>query len=201
MITTVSSLISRLPRLDDRRAWSQFEERYSPVLRRYFRQSGCHVDLASDLTQDTLERVALGLRRGVFRRDMGRLRDWIGGIARNVLRNHRRKSKSQTNLDAVREQFWDDQADPGAEEALLAADARFDTIWVRLRLSALIRLAAQSFDTRSLRCYFLVEVRQLPIKEVARRTHLSESAVFMKRRNVANWMLQVGPRFISSWEA
>jgi len=201
MITTVSSLISRLPQMDDLGAWQQFMERYAPVLRRYFRQAGCRVDLAHDLTQDTLERVALGLRRGAFRREQGRLRDWIGGIARNVLRNHRRKANSRTNADAVATQFWDQQADPQGESELLAADARFDAIWVRARLSALIRLAAQSFETRELRCYFLVEVRRLPIKEVARRTRLSESAVFMKRRNVANWLLQVAPRFVSRWES
>lgn len=201
MITTVSSLISRLPKLDDLGAWQQFEERYSPVLRRYFRQSGCRADLAGDLAQDTLERVALGLRRGAFRREQGRLRDWIGGIARNVLRNWRRKHKAATNADSTAAGFWDQQADPQGERDLLAADERFDAIWVRARLSALIRLAAASFDTRELRCYFLIEVRRLPIKEVARRTRLSESAVFMKRRNVANWLLQVAPRFISRWEA
>jgi RNA polymerase sigma factor (sigma-70 family) len=201
MITTVSSLISRLPKLDDRGAWEQFEERYSPILKRYFRQTGCPYHVSHDLVQDTLERVALGLRRGAFRREQGRLRDWIGGIARNVFRNHRRRAKARTNVDSDVEEFWEQQADPQAESALLEADERFDAIWVRTRLSALIRLAAQSFDTRELRCYFLVEIRRLPIKEVARRTHLSESAVYMKRRNVANWLLQVGPRFISRWES
>ncbi|MCB9851242.1 MAG: sigma-70 family RNA polymerase sigma factor [Phycisphaerales bacterium] len=201
MVTTVSNLLSRLPHLDDRHAWEQFEQRYTPVLRRYFRQSGCGDEVARDLTQDTLERVALGLRRGAFRKDRGRLRDWIGGIARNVLRNYRRKAAPRTNADELKTQFWESHEDEAAENQLLAADRRFDAIWVRQRLSSLIRVAAQSFDLRELRCYFLVEVRKLPIKEVARRTRLSESAVFMKRRNVANWMLQVGPRFISRWES
>jgi RNA polymerase sigma factor (sigma-70 family) len=201
MVTTISNLISRLPRLDDEPAWAEFERRYTPVLRRYFRRAGCQDHLATDLTQDTMERVALGLRRGAFRRDRGRLRDWIGGIARNVLRNYRRKAKPRTNVDEIQTRFWESRPDPDGAAGLLAADQQFDAIWVRSRLSALIRLAAEHFDLRELRCYFLVEVRRLPIKEVARRTRLSESAVFKKRRNVANWMLQVGPRFVSRWES
>jgi RNA polymerase sigma factor (sigma-70 family) len=196
MFTTASILASRLPELGDERAWQVFEARYSPILQRYFRRASCGEHVSGDLAQDTLQRVAEGLRRGTFRRDQGRLRDWIGGGARNVLRNHFRKRQMQTNVDADRTRFWESQEDPDA----LSADAHFDAIWVRARLSALIRLAAEQFDLRDLRCYFLVEIRGLPIKEVARRTRLSESAVFMKRRNIANWLLQVGPRFISRWE-
>ncbi len=200
MFTTVSFLASRLPELGDRHAWEVFNARYSPVLKRYFRAAGCGEHVSRDLAQDTLQRVAEGLHRGRFDRQAGRLRDWIGGVARNVLRNHFRKSGMRTNVDAVRAGFWEDQEDPAASAAILAADERFDAIWVRARLSALLRLAAETFDLRDLRCYFLIEIRKLPIKEVARRTRLSESAVFMKRRNVANWLLQVGPRFVSRWE-
>lgn len=200
MFTTVSFLASRLPELDDRRAWEVFESRYTPLLKRYFVRASCGFDVAHDLAQDTMQRVAAGLRSGRFRRDEGRLRDWIGGIARNVLRNHRRRSDARTNADELQTRFWEQREDPEAEEAQLVADERFDAIWVRARLSGLLRLAAQTFDTRDLRCYFLVEIRRLPIREVAHRTGLSESAVFQKRRSVASWLLAVGPRFVSRWE-
>jgi RNA polymerase sigma factor (sigma-70 family) len=200
MYTTVSFLVTRLPELDDRRAWQVFEERYTPMLKRYFVKSSCGEHVATDLAQDTIQRVAEGLRRGAFQRDQGKLRDWIRGIARNVLRNHFRKFAPRTNADDLQTGFWETREDPAAVKALAAAEDRFDAIWVRTRLAALIRQAAGTFQHRDLRCYFLVEIRKLPIKEVAKRTGLSESAVFQKRRNVANWLLTVGPQFISSWE-
>ena len=200
MYTTVSILVTRLPELENRDAWRLFEQRYTPLLKRYFRKSSCAEDIANDLAQETIQRVAKGLRDGAFHREDGRLRDWIGGISRNVLRNHRRKAKYRANIGQPKTRFWTVQEDPAAEEALQAADERFDAIWVRTRLSKLIRLATETFSTRDLRCYFLVEIQKLPIKEVAHRTGFSETSVYQKRRKVANWFLTFGPRFISKWE-
>ncbi len=200
MFTTVSFLATRLPELSDRRAWRLFEERYTPMLKRYFRKSNCSEHIATDLAQDTIQKVAEGLCQGRFERDKGRLRDWIGGIARNVLYNHRRKGRPMTGADGLRTGFWESREDPAAADEVLAADERFDAIWVRARLSALIRLASKTFELRDLRCYFLVEIRKLPIKVVAQRTGLSETAVYQKRRKVAAWLLAIGPRFISRWE-
>jgi len=200
LFTTVSNLLTRLPQLDDHAAWRTFDRRYSPLLNSYFRKAGAPANIAADLAQETLQRVATGLRAGTFSRDKGRLRHWIGGIARNVLRNHVRKRQVRSNTHRVRTAFWADQADPDAEQVFTESDNRFDAIWVRSRMSNLLRLAAKTFDLRDLRCYFLVEIRRLPIREVARRLSISESAVYQKRRHVANWLLSVGPRFISSWE-
>jgi RNA polymerase sigma factor (sigma-70 family) len=200
MFTTVSFLVSRLPELNDRHAWSLFEQRYTPLLRRYFLKSGCRSEAATDLAQEAIQNVALGLRNGRFRRGEGRLRDWIGGIARNVLRAHRRRTRAESHQAQPATQFWSQQPDPAAEGEVLAADERFDALWVRTRLAALLRLAAERFDRRDLHCYFLVEIRKLPIREAAKRTGLSESSVFQKRRQVAAWLLAVGPRFISRWE-
>ncbi|NOX57799.1 MAG: sigma-70 family RNA polymerase sigma factor [Planctomycetes bacterium] len=199
MFTTVSFLVTRLPELDNRSAWEAFEARYSPMLRRYFKKAGNTSDVAYDLAQDTMQRAVAGLKEGRFEKSSGRLRHWIGGIARNVLRNHRRHASHRASAQ-TKTGFWSSQEDPHAEEERLQADAHFDALWVRHRLSSLLRAASKNFSVKDLRCYFLVEVRGLPIKEVARRTQLSETSVFQKRRRVANWFLAMGPRFISQWE-
>lgn len=200
MFTTVSNLITRLPHLDDHAAWKAFDKRYTPLLNSYFRKSGVPASVATELAQETLQRVATGLRSGDFDRQKGRLRHWIGGISRNVLRNHIRRAVVRSNTHRLRTGLWSDQPDPSAEQSFAESEFRFDAIWVRARMSQLLRLAAQTFDHRDLRCYFLVEIRRLPIREVARRLEMSESGVFQKRRRVANWLLSVGPRFVSSWE-
>ncbi len=199
MFTTVSFLVTRLPELNNRRAWETFEARYTPMLQRYFTKSGCNSEIARDLAQDAIQRAATGLKEGRFEKSSGRLRDWIGGIARNVVRNHHRKA-SLRNSPQPQTGFWSDQEDPQAEEELLRADEQFDALWVRHRLSSLLRVAVKNFSTKDLRCYFLVEVRGLPIKVVAERIGISETSVFQKRRSVANWLLAMGPRFISQWE-
>ncbi len=199
MFTTVSFLVTRLPELNNRRAWETFEARYSPMLQRYFIKSGCNSDVARDLAQDAIQRAATGLREGRFEKSSGRLRDWIGGIARNVVRNHRRRAANRSSAQP-QTGFWSEQEDPSAQEELHRSDEQFDALWVRHRLSSLLRVASTNFSTKDMRCYFLVEVRGLPIRVVAKRIGISETSVFQKRRSVANWLLAMGPRFISQWE-
>lgn len=198
MFTTVSNLLTRLPELNDEAAWQAFEKRYSPMLHLYFKRSVAQRHVVPELTQETMRRVVQGFRDGGFQRSRGKLRNWIAGIARHVLINHLRRSRGE--VSQLQTDFWSEREDPDADGEIAAVDQRFDAVWVRARLSQLIRFARRNFEIRDLKCYFLVEIRKLPIKEVAGRLSLSESAVFAKRRQVANWMMAMGPRFISSWE-
>ncbi|MFH0980358.1 MAG: sigma-70 family RNA polymerase sigma factor [Planctomycetota bacterium] len=200
MFTTVSALLTRLPALQDGQAWEIFNSRYSPMLKRYFSSFGITGEPARDLTQDTIQKAIDGLRSGSYRRDKGRLRDWMGGIARNVLREQWRKARRGGGAVQAQTAFWEGCADPAGEEAVQKADRRFDEIWVRARLCALLRYALQSFRPCELRCYFLVHVHKRPIAQVAERLGMSVSAVYQHRRAVAEWLRSVGPRFISSWE-
>ncbi|MCK4659828.1 MAG: sigma-70 family RNA polymerase sigma factor [Phycisphaerae bacterium] len=200
MFTTVSALLTRLPELEDKQAWEIFDSRYSPMLRRFFASLGAGSEPARDMTQNTIQKAIHGLRAGSYHREKGRLRDWIGGIAKNVLREHWRKVRRDSDSVQVKTMFWESCEDPTAEDAVRQVDQRFDEIWVRARLSALIRHALQFFSHRDLRCYFLVEVHKRPIAQVAQRLGMSVSAVYNRRRAVAQWFLAVGPRFISSWE-
>lgn len=200
MFTTVSALLTRLPGLHDEQAWEIFDSRYSPMLRRFFASFGVAGEPARDLSQDTIQKAIAGLRDGTYSRQKGRLRDWMGGIAKNVLRDHWRQIRRGGDAVHPRTVFWETQPDPAAEDAVQAVDRRFDELWVRARLSALLRYARLSFGPRDLRCYFLVEVHKRPIAEVAKRLGMSVSAVYNRRRAVAQWFLAVAPRFVSRWE-
>ena len=200
MFTTVSALLTRLPGFQDAQAWGIFDSRYSPMLNRFFLSFGATGELSRDMTQDAIGKAIDGLRAGNYQRERGRLRDWIGGIAKNVLREQWRKNRRGGSSTQPRTVFWNAREDPTSAEAIEEVDRRFDEIWVRARLSALLRYAAQSFSSRDLRCYFLVEIHKRPIAEVARRLGISTSAVYQRRRAVAQWFQAVGPRFMSTWE-
>ena len=200
MFTTVSALLTRLPELADEQAWEIFDSRYSPMLGRFFSSFGVTGELARDMSQETIQRAIGGLRSGAYHREKGRLRDWMGGIAKNVLRGHWREARRGGGMLQAKTGFWETCEDREAEQAVRDVDRRFDEIWVRARLSALIRHALSFFKPRDLRCYFLVEVHKRPIAEVAQRLGMSVSAVYQRRRAVAEWFLAVGPRFISRWE-
>jgi len=200
MFTTVSALLTRLPGLGDEQAWEVFDSRYTPMLRGFFSSFGVTGEPARDMAQDTIQKAIRGLRSGAYSRDKGRLRDWMGGIAKNVLRERWRKTRRRGGMVQAKTVFWEACEDPTAKDAVQKVDRRFDEIWVRARLSALIRHALSFFKHRDLRCYFLVEVHKIPIAEVAERLGMSVSAVYQRRRAVAEWFLAVGPRFISRWE-
>ena len=126
MFTTVSALLTRLPGLQDAQAWEVFDSRYSPMLKRFFSSFGATGEPARDLTQETIHKAIDGLRAGTYARDKGRLRDWMGGIAKNVLREHWRKLRRDGNRVQTKTVFWETRPDPSAEDAVREVDQRFD---------------------------------------------------------------------------
>jgi hypothetical protein len=116
------------------------------------------------------------------------------------MRNYRRKRRAHTNIGAVPGRFWERREDPSALDDIAAFEQQFDAVWVRARLSALIREAARVFPRGDLRCYFLMEVHGMSVDEVSERVGVSRASTFAKRRAVADWFLAVGPRFFASWE-
>ena len=145
MFTTVSALLSRLPRFQDSDAWEVFDRRYSPMLTGFFRSYGLGLETARDLAQETIHRAADAIKEGAYDRRKGRLRDWISGIARNVLRGQFRHAARESAHIAPKGSVQSSESDPSTEAAIASVEARFDRIWVRARLSALLRLAAESF--------------------------------------------------------
>jgi len=80
------------------------------------------VEIARDLTQDTLVAVLQAIRRGQVR-EPGRVAAFVHGVARNVANNHTRgvRAQAESPLDALRsEPFAEDDHETRERQTLLA---------------------------------------------------------------------------------
>jgi DNA-directed RNA polymerase specialized sigma24 family protein len=81
MITRTSTiLLQRLKDRGDDAIWREFDTRYRPVLLAVGRRLGLGLADAEDAAQETLVAFLAEYKEGRYRREMGRLRDWLAGI-------------------------------------------------------------------------------------------------------------------------
>ena len=81
--TTRGSLIIRLEDGNDKQAWSDFIDLYSPVIYGFARRQGLQDADAADLVQEVLRSVARSIPK--YDRQKGRFRNWLMAVVRNRL--------------------------------------------------------------------------------------------------------------------
>ncbi|MGB3968949.1 MAG: sigma-70 family RNA polymerase sigma factor [Planctomycetota bacterium] len=192
MLTTATSdaLLAGLLRPTDDAAWSDYVARYRPLLVRYARQLGMPAADAEDVAQDTLLAFATAYREGRYERERGRLRAWLFGIARNtVLAARRRRAAAEVQI-----------ADSGAGTGFfgrLASDdelaAEWDRQWQQAVLRQCLLEVQRESEPSTFAAFDLFVQQELPAREVASRTGLSENAVYLAKRRVLQRVRELMP--------
>lgn len=88
MESTHPSLLERLRDFADHAAWREFDERYRALILRYCFRRGLQAADAEDIRQIAVLSFARHLERFVYRRELGRFRDYLGRIVRNAIHHH-----------------------------------------------------------------------------------------------------------------
>jgi len=128
MPDTRASLILRLPDASDIEAWDEFVSIYQPLVYRLaLRQGFQHAD-AQELVQEVMLAVSRAVDRWEHDPKLGRFRDWLFRIARNLMVNFmtRRKHRSLGTGTSAMVEFLHQQCDPTRS---LQATNRHCSIW------------------------------------------------------------------------
>jgi RNA polymerase sigma-70 factor (ECF subfamily) len=84
METTSNTLLERLRDRGDRVAWRTFEERYSPLIKRWGRSIGLNTTDADELSQEVF--LTLAKKVESYDRSKGRFRTWLKTVTINKFR-------------------------------------------------------------------------------------------------------------------
>jgi len=189
---TTTKLLDALLDPADEAVWREFDTRYRPILVGFARRYGLTHDQATDVAQETLARFAELYRAGRYQRERGRLRSWIIGIGKNLIREAQRGRRANATLPL-------DSVD-------LAASAEDCDAWERERRSAILRRALGELQRQTrlsasaLRAFELVAIEGRDPSDVAAELRMTRHHVYVTKHRVTGQLRQVVRRLEEAYD-
>lgn len=168
--------------------WSQFDQRFRPVLIAFARGQGLSEDDAADVAQTTLTQFTADYQAGRYDRTRGRLSSWIIGIAQHrvidLLRAgaRRRIERGESAID---------------NRAHAPGDGALNDAWRMARERVLSQkamdvLRTQSrLDERTIKAFELSAVRSVPPEAVAAECGMSVPEVYVAKNRVIKKLKEI----------
>lgn len=189
---TTTQLLDRLHDGEDAEIWVEFDRRYRPILVNFSRRLGLSEADAQDAAQETLTRFVAEYRNGKYRRDAGRLRSWLIGIARYRVLTARRSQ-------AVRREAR-------GESAMINLDdeTELTAVWEQERRTMLLRQAMDELKSttrmaaKTIEAFELLVLQQRPVAVVAESLGMSPHDVYLAKSRCAAKLRDIVHRLESS---
>ena len=175
MLSTPPTLLERLRRENDPRAWDRFIDLYSPLLFEWARRNGVPVDDAADLVQNVL--VLLIRQMPLFeKRPGGSFRGWLFTVMQNSWRD---QCRARARRPAIAQGIAPDDQ-PGPDPIAALTEAEYRNYLIRRTL----RVIQTDFPEPTWRAFWLHVVESKPASEVAAITGTTPNAVYLARGRV-----------------
>jgi len=185
---TRATLLERLCDGADPLAWDEFFDRYWRLIFAFARRRGCSDHTAEEIVQEVM--LAVFQERDVFSYDpaRGRFRDWLGGVVRNKVAQHRRRGGNRLRAPGGDSECGpiELQADDDPPE-----DA-WQTAFEEALLTVLLDVVRREMNPRTYQAFELFALHELSGKAVARLTGLTRNAVYQARKNVLARLKDLG---------
>ncbi len=147
------------------------------MLLSYARRVGLPDADASDVVADTLATFVHKYLAGDYNRDKGRLKNWLGGIARNkVLKCFGRRPHA--SLDACEADGTRGTPEPAAPDD---AEEAFEYEWRLERLNQAMEILRRESDPDTYQAFDLYALKGWRVEKVAKFLGMSKNAVYISK--------------------
>ena len=190
---THTTLLERIRDGADAVAWDEFWTRYWRAVFNFAKCRGCSEHTAEEVVQDVM--LTVFQNRHVFRYDSakGRFRDWLGGIARNLVNQRRGKP-----AERVRGVGGDgNDALELAQDANAPVDDAWQQAFEESLLNVLLDLVRREVAPETYQAFELVALEGVSAAEAAQLTGLSRNAVYLARKRVLQRLRELGESYRS----
>jgi RNA polymerase sigma-70 factor (ECF subfamily) len=177
---TSTTLLEGLRQEGSDSAWKVFADRYTPMLLAFSRRLGLDEHDAMDAAQETLIAFAVAYREGRYDRDRGRLRAWLCGIARNKVRELRRRAgRDKLVQDATGQTGFLDQIE--GDEGMSRV---WEEEWQRAILKACLDRVRAQVEPTTMKAFVLTVLDGRTTEQAAEELGISKDTVFQARSRI-----------------
>jgi RNA polymerase sigma-70 factor, ECF subfamily len=174
--------------------WTEFCERYRPLLVAFGRRLGLQWQDAEDAAQEALCGFVTAYRQNRYEREKGGLRAWLFRIAAHKIRDvQRRRGRERPQGDkstaGVVDQIPDEQTLSGI----------WDAEWQRATMREAIRRVKGEVERATLQAFALATLREWPAERVAAKLGISRNAVSKAKRRVLSRLREIRLQLENDW--
>lgn len=177
--TTRPSLLIRVRDADDRDAWDEFVELYTPMIFSYATRRGLQQADAADLAQDVMLSVARSIGRFQYDRQIGAFRAWLFRVTGNRLRTlmNQKQRRAHGSGDSRVQRLLAEI--PASEDESL-----WQTEYKKRIFEWAVNKVRVEFRSATFEAFEQTALQQQPAAQVAAALNVSVGAVYIARSRV-----------------
>jgi RNA polymerase sigma-70 factor (ECF subfamily) len=176
-ISTRETLLERLRQWDDHASWQEFFDTYWSLIHRFSLRAGLSEEQAREVVQDTVISVARNIPEFRYDPKSCTFKTWLLNVAKWRILDQRKKM--------FRDRQHSELEGSGCPEQFSAElESIWDHEWRNHLLKEATRRVKELVTPKQYQMFYLNALKDLPVREVAKRVGASAAAVYMARHRV-----------------
>lgn len=177
--------------------WQQYVDRYRPMIVTYATKLGLSTADAEDVAQQSLVAFCTGYQEGKYDRQRGRLREWLFGIARNQILNHRRRRNARGEVQVTDSSGGTDFFGQVPDEDRWSA--LWEEEWRNSVMQDCLAAVRSEVQPATFEAFDLFACQGWPAERVAAHLKITPNAVFGAKRRVLHRVRELLPEVEAVW--
>lgn len=188
---TTTQVLEELGSPDGGAAWRQLHDHFYAVIVQFAQKLGLSAADAEDAAQETMITFLEAFRKGKYRREKGRLSQWLFGVARRTIHNVRKHLPPERQIinKDTGTSFWDRLPDDQAEHKTWTAE------WQKMVMERCLQHARRELQPKTFQAFEMYSLGQVPVEQVAQHLQMTANAVYIAKNRVLTRLQELESEF------